>query len=386
MLKADKDDRAYISEPPRGGGWFFLVILFLFAAAAGAYFYLGKDKILSFFMTHDAEQSKQLSMLYQKWGIEPLPEEVLANSNIRRRLDILMREPCDWQVVWPLNEDLQSADYRRHAANVLVGFSRNCMPSSVALHSASDILLGLGDLDGALKISEELVAMAGEFPQYQFTRAKILEAAGRNKEAVDAFYSTIGLTDDPATLNILSFTGIASNQAVLGNFCDAIEPLQIWLSIDPSNRDTPRLRKMMDDYASKGKCEGVHARGKARFPVTGNNVISANVEINGVRGRFIVDTGASFVAVTSEFASKADLKLSGDYPLTMQTANGVSKAQRATIETIEVGAVSARDVAAVVLQGGPSTLGAGTDGLLGRSFLSRFNVTFGKREWNISAK
>lgn len=49
MLKADKDDRAYISEPPRGGGWFFLVILGVFAVAAAAYFYLGKDKVLAFF-------------------------------------------------------------------------------------------------------------------------------------------------------------------------------------------------------------------------------------------------------------------------------------------------------------------------------------------------
>ena len=212
---------------------------------------------------------------------------------------------------------------------------------------------GIGWKAMAVNVSD--IAGKGGIPRWALVGLAV--PADTDVEAVDAFYSTIGLTDDPTTLNILSFTGIASNQAALGNFCDAIEPLQIWLSIDPSNRDTPRLRKMMDDYASKGKCEGVHARGKARFPIPNNNVISADVEINGVRGRFIVDTGASFVVVTSEFASKADLKLSGDYPLIMQTANGVSKAQRTTIKTIELGAVSAQDVAAVVLQGGPSTFG-----------------------------
>jgi hypothetical protein len=52
---------------------------------------------------------------------------------------------------------------------------------------------------------------------------------------------------------------------------------------------------------------------------------------------------------------------------------------------VKVGRVEASDVAVVILND-DTALGSALDGLLGRSFLSRFDVTFGAREWRIETK
>lgn len=384
MLKADKDDRLYVPDKPSRRGW--VIALVLVVAAVGAYFHFGKERLLAFFETGETIPADALAALYQKWGVEPLPGQVLASGQISRRLAKLSKEPCDWQTFYPLTQDLRTADYRREAATILVGYSHNCSASNVALYEASDTLLGLGDVAGALKISDELIAMSGNVPQFYFSRGLILQGVNRHEEAIDAFYSTIGLTDDLKVLNSRTFVGIASSQAALGNFCEAIEPLQTWLSIDPSERDTVRLRKLMTDYASKGNCQVELARGTDRFAVSSNDVIQATVEINGVRGRFIVDTGASLVTLTSAFAGKIALKPVDGSPVVMQTANGIAEARRSSVKLLRLGKVSAQDVAVIILQDGKAPLGPGIDGLLGRSFLSRFDVTIGKREWSIAAK
>jgi aspartyl protease family protein len=78
--------------------------------------------------------------------------------------------------------------------------------------------------------------------------------------------------------------------------------------------------------------------------------------------------------------------MSGGFSVRVQTANGVSTAEPSSAGKIQVGHVEADDVAAVVLSGDNKPLGDGIDGLLGRSFLSRFDVTFGAKEWRIEAK
>lgn len=81
----------------------------------------------------------------------------------------------------------------------------------------------------------------------------------------------------------------------------------------------------------------------------------------------LVDTGASFVALSYEDAESAGLKprlLTFDVPIV--TANGPVEAARVTLDRVEVGNVRVRDVASVVL---PKGSFRGT--LLGMSFLAR---------------
>ena len=96
--------------------------------------------------------------------------------------------------------------------------------------------------------------------------------------------------------------------------------------------------------------------------------------INGRQARFLVDTGASVVSVSEEFAQKAFIH--GGVSTTFRTANGDRPGRVVNGVTVSIGPVSVTNVkVGVGLQGGHED-----DALLGQSFLSKFDVTMGKNE------
>ena len=89
--------------------------------------------------------------------------------------------------------------------------------------------------------------------------------------------------------------------------------------------------------------------------------------IDGQRIDFMIDTGASMVALNETSAARFGVRPSrGDYNATVSTANGTIKAARARIAMIELGGLIVRDVDAMVL---PDE--ALSENLLGLSFLSK---------------
>jgi aspartyl protease family protein len=91
--------------------------------------------------------------------------------------------------------------------------------------------------------------------------------------------------------------------------------------------------------------------------------------IDGQRITFMVDTGASVVALNESSAARFGLRPSrNDYRATVSTANGTVKAAPARLARIEVGGLVVRDVDAMVL---PDE--ALSENLLGLSFLSKLN-------------
>jgi len=89
--------------------------------------------------------------------------------------------------------------------------------------------------------------------------------------------------------------------------------------------------------------------------------------VDGQRVGFMVDTGASVVALNESSAARFGLRPSrGDYNATVTTANGTIKAARTRLAMLDVGGLIVRDVDAMVL---PDE--ALSENLLGLSFLSR---------------
>jgi gag-polyprotein putative aspartyl protease len=117
---------------------------------------------------------------------------------------------------------------------------------------------------------------------------------------------------------------MANAYAALKQYCLAIAPIQTWVAIDPVNRDTPRARKLISDYSNQGNCQLRWAVGSDTFPRGNDQVILTKVTMNNRSGTFIVDTGASFVAVTSQFATAAGVRVSRQIVRT-ETANGIGE-------------------------------------------------------------
>lgn len=93
----------------------------------------------------------------------------------------------------------------------------------------------------------------------------------------------------------------------------------------------------------------------------------AEARIDGRRIAFLVDTGASLVALRESDAGQVGIRpMPADYTASVSTANGQVKAARAKIERLELGGITVYDVPALILP--DEALGVN---LLGVSFLSR---------------
>ncbi len=91
-----------------------------------------------------------------------------------------------------------------------------------------------------------------------------------------------------------------------------------------------------------------------------------DADVNGARIRFLVDTGATYVALSPDDARSAGLRVfESDYTAQTNTANGVARVAPVTLRQVELDQLQLFDVRAVVLEK-PMPVS-----LLGMSFLSR---------------
>ncbi len=88
--------------------------------------------------------------------------------------------------------------------------------------------------------------------------------------------------------------------------------------------------------------------------------------VNGAQVRFLVDTGASAVALTLADAQRLGIDPSKlTYASTVATANGMARAARVKLASVAIAGASVADVDAYVIDKGLST------SLLGMSYLGR---------------
>jgi aspartyl protease family protein len=95
----------------------------------------------------------------------------------------------------------------------------------------------------------------------------------------------------------------------------------------------------------------------------------ADVLVEGVSLKMLVDTGASAVALTAEDADRAGIHpFPNEYKERVSTANGVALVARVELHQVTIGPIMVRDVPAIVMQPGASTVS-----LLGMTFLQRLS-------------
>ena len=94
----------------------------------------------------------------------------------------------------------------------------------------------------------------------------------------------------------------------------------------------------------------------------------AEGEINGRRVIFLLDTGATWVALPTRLARELGLKRGA--AVTLQTANGAAVGYQTRLDSLRLGPIEMRDVGALVADGmDDDTV------LLGMNFLKRLELT-----------
>ncbi|MDP8568270.1 retropepsin-like aspartic protease family protein [Methylophilus aquaticus] len=103
----------------------------------------------------------------------------------------------------------------------------------------------------------------------------------------------------------------------------------------------------------------------------------AEALINGERVRVLVDTGATGVAISQSVADRLGLR--SQEAVSTHTANGEAVAYLVRLKTVQLGGITAHDVAATIAPGLEG------DALLGMSFLGRMDVRLHKGKMTIKA-
>jgi aspartyl protease family protein len=107
---------------------------------------------------------------------------------------------------------------------------------------------------------------------------------------------------------------------------------------------------------------------------TGAGDFDISARINGVRVPMVLDTGASSVVLTQQDAKAAGLPLEVlNYTVSIDTANGRTRAAQVTLDRLAVGGLEERSVEALIVQPGQLRTS-----LLGMSFLNRL------QSWQVS--
>ncbi len=114
---------------------------------------------------------------------------------------------------------------------------------------------------------------------------------------------------------------------------------------------------------------------ETRIQMASDGHFWADVTINGVPRRMLIDSGATSTALSTATAAAAKVDVSeSPFPALIETANGPISARTATVSRLIVGSVVARDVGVVV---SPSF---GETDVLGMNFLSRLG------SWRVEGK
>ena len=140
---------------------------------------------------------------------------------------------------------------------------------------------------------------------------------------------------------------------------------------------TPALAHPASRNAAPAETSAQNGLRSLSIPRDARGHFQTDGRIDGQRIDFMVDTGASVVALNERSAARFGLRPArGDYKASVSTANGTIKAAPTRIAMIDLGGLIVRDVDAMVL---PDE--ALSENLLGLSFLSklkRFEYANGK--------
>ena len=300
-----------------------------------------------------------------------------ASFDIMELETAIEKEPCDKQKVLALAEAYLRAEDPRRCLALSTQYADKCGDWPRLRWTRYTAFKRLSQYDKAIAEASLLIESSPYDHDYWWWRGQAHEEAKHFDEAADDYRQALII--EPKLGNIPF--NLAAVYDKLGRPCDAIWPLEQFLSTHPEHLDNRRVRTQLDRYYADSKCTAIRGTGSftVRFAPSAN-VILAEATVNGVKGRFIIDTGATLVALTPRFAKKADLENAMSTKISLQTAGGLKFGRLFHTEKIQLGGVTAHRVPAVLLE---DELG-GVDGLLGMSFLSRFSVQLNQQSGTLS--
>ncbi|MCF2525415.1 retropepsin-like aspartic protease [Bradyrhizobium sp. G127] len=365
-----------------GGSSFVTVAIavsVILAIAVGAYAYVVTSPVPAVLAPvktalTPAPPPSRYQAVYEQFGVATLPADFdRKNPKIVRYLDQFSREPCDSSAILPLMRILDEAGYPREAAKSGHSFSTRCQFYNDVIGATFAYYEQINDHTSALAIANDAVKEDEARGRYRFFRGTAYEGLKNYKAALSDYISTLQLFTDLSNVALSEFYRVSRMYVAVGRPCDAITPLEMYLSYDVQKRQTAQITRLISDYAKAGNCQATYANGGDRIIVGPNNIV--DVTINGARGRMIVDTGATSIAITPSFAARARIVPDEQNMITAYVVGGTVKQAPGYAQLVQVGTTTASNVPLTISTGNDTAFGPQLDGLLGMTFLARFTAS-----------
>ena len=324
--------------------------------------------------------------------IQPEREGVIVQSEPAQQV-APTREPVPQQVT--LKRDvLEKPDHRKSEANyillirdavakreftvafgLLAEAKKQFGTSAPRLILLADIQRLRGNIKGARVTLHQALAMdpaAGQV--YPMLRQVVTALMSLEKDALTFDEKVRMLSQE-----IIDDPGFAPYYILLGrlyyrheNYTDAITNLEYALQLDYTQ--TAKLSPLIT--AAKQRLENP---GLVELPISSHGrSLNVDVKLNDHQQsfHFILDTGATYTAISNSTAQKLGIAISQDLPtIQVSTANGTIKAPVITLNAVNLQGALVEQVPAMIL----NEL-SGFDGLLGLSFLNHFNIDINQDE------
>jgi clan AA aspartic protease (TIGR02281 family) len=316
---------------------------------------------------------------YHARDSEPIPVQAARvlpptteDLQIIRLREAVANEPCDRVRIVHLADKLLTNGDSREVLSAAARFFERCGDHPRLRWSTFEAHKRLGQWDASIAEATKLIADDRFDRDYWAWRGLVYETKGDFAGAISDYRQALSLEPRLA--------GIPFNLANLyertGRGCEAIFPLEQFLHHHPAIEGASQVRQRIIGLYESGRCGDFAAKGRAVVAFgAGSKGIVATATVNKRhRGRFLIDTGASYVALSSTFARRIGLE-APEGSVLIQTANGPTTARPITLDAVAIQGASASRVSALVLDSLPEEI----DGLLGLSFLSRFEMKLNRQ-------
>lgn len=279
--------------------------------------------------------------------------------------DQLQKEPCDASAAIEVAELLIAAGTSREVAPLAAAFRTRCGRQEQLLWKEYGAAKRTGNWERALTVATDLIEHDPADKDYWWWRGIVYEQREELDKALADYKQTLAIRPD---IDAIPFN-VADVYERLKRPCDAALAIEQFLYWHPRSQDEQGLQLRLQRLYRQGRCEEA-ARGTAELRFApGSRAIFVSAMVNGKRGRFVVDTGASLVTLSREFAEQARVAVPAGPPIRVSTANGAALARLARLDSLALKGAVADGVEAAVSDGLPEDI----DGLLGLSFLARFD-------------
>jgi len=180
--------------------------------------------------------------------------------------------------------------------------------------------------------------------------------------------SSVMLTGTIGSRAILIVNGAPPKTVAVGETFQGVKLVSLQAEQAVVELEGKRVNLRMDTPVSIGGGTGTGGGSRIVLPADSRGHFMTQGAINGRTVTFMLDTGATSIALSAADAQRIGLDYSKGQRVQMNTANGVSSGYKLRLQSVRVGDVEVYDVEAIVSpQPMPFVL-------LGNSFINRFSM------------